>query len=210
MSQVTPSCVPVASVSDGIFPKAPALIFAYRILVIAMSKGDKSFIKQPWCLRFKVDYIIQEDTGLAEIRIVVVCGARRMHALRISVDPYDSTATKVFEFTEQSQILQGNCSDMVDVMLKLTINSQLRILRNNSYSFLVLGEESNDVRSRESRCDCSGFERFESRLSWCGGAIFRDKFFGKRFYVIMSMLLGTGLLVTISLTACNLIQSPAR
>ncbi|KAL1382828.1 hypothetical protein pipiens_013198 [Culex pipiens pipiens] len=99
MSQVTPSCVPVASVSDGIFPKAPALIFVYRTLAIAMSKGDKSFIKQPWCLRFKVDYIIQEDTGLAEIRIVVVCGGRRMHALRISVDPYDSTATKVFEFT---------------------------------------------------------------------------------------------------------------
>ncbi|KAL9703594.1 hypothetical protein quinque_007112 [Culex quinquefasciatus] len=171
---------------------------------------DNSFIRQPWCLRFKVDYIIQEDIGLVEIRIVVVCGARRMHALRIIVDSYDSTATKVFEFNEQNHILQGNCSDMVDVMLKLTVNSKLRILRNSPYSFLVLGAESNDVRFSESRCDCSGFERFERRLSWCGGAIFRDKFFGKRFYVIMSVLLGTGLLVTISLSACNLIQNPAR
>lgn len=171
---------------------------------------DNSFIRQPWCLRFKVDYIIQEDIGLAEIRIVVVCGARRMHALRIIVDSYDSTATKVFEFNDQNHILQGNCSDMVDVMLKLTVNSKLRILRNSPYSFLVLGAESNDVRFSESRCDCSGFERFERRLSWCGGAIFRDKFFGKRFYVIMSVLLGTGLLVTISLSACNLIQNPAR
>lgn len=154
------------------------------------------------CLQFKVHYEILQNTGLVELKITVFCDSRKRHTLQLHVDSEGKAATTTINVNDQSHILNGNCSNIADLLFEIQINTYLKILSNNSAGEAVLLSYKKWNRGKEV-CNCTIFKEFEQRLKLCGPPAKRS---GRRIFIILFVLVGTGLMIAASIAIFSCIQ----